>query len=120
MTNFQNLQTQDMNLVLSTDAKPRLKWTPELHQRFVEAVHQLGGADSCVSFPSLYLPYLVLHYFSFHGFCLIFFLLFLLLSRGNTERSDESDGNTRTYFVSSQESFTGNSSPAFFFTLSNL
>ncbi|XP_021842981.1 myb family transcription factor PHL8 isoform X2 [Spinacia oleracea] len=45
MTNFQNLQTQDMNLVLSTDAKPRLKWTPELHQRFVEAVHQLGGAD---------------------------------------------------------------------------
>ncbi|KAK8699765.1 hypothetical protein V6N13_115843 [Hibiscus sabdariffa] len=34
-----------MNLVLSTDSKPRLKWTPELHQRFVEAVDQLGGAD---------------------------------------------------------------------------
>ncbi|PON58332.1 Octamer-binding transcription factor [Parasponia andersonii] len=34
-----------MNLVLSTDAKPRLKWTPELHQRFVEAVDQLGGTD---------------------------------------------------------------------------
>lgn len=34
-----------MNLVLSTDAKPRLKWTAELHQRFIEAVNQLGGAD---------------------------------------------------------------------------
>lgn len=39
------MQNQDMNLVLSTDAKPRLKWTSELHQRFVEAVAQLGGAD---------------------------------------------------------------------------
>lgn len=36
----------DAGLVLSTDAKPRLKWTPELHDRFVEAVHQLGGPDS--------------------------------------------------------------------------
>ncbi|KQK05686.1 hypothetical protein BRADI_2g21880v3 [Brachypodium distachyon] len=37
--------TQDSGLVLSTDAKPRLKWTPELHQRFVDAVNQLGGAE---------------------------------------------------------------------------
>ncbi|KAK4786348.1 hypothetical protein SAY86_003037 [Trapa natans] len=36
---------QSMNLVLSTDAKPRLKWTPELHHRFVQAVSQLGGPD---------------------------------------------------------------------------
>lgn len=35
----------DSGLVLSTDAKPRLKWTPDLHERFVEAVNQLGGAD---------------------------------------------------------------------------
>nr|ACU17918.1 unknown [Glycine max] len=37
--------TGDSGLVLSTDAKPRLKWTPDLHARFIEAVNQLGGAD---------------------------------------------------------------------------
>ncbi|XP_024026934.1 myb-related protein 2 isoform X2 [Morus notabilis] len=36
---------RDSGLVLSTDAKPRLKWTPDLHEHFVEAVNQLGGAD---------------------------------------------------------------------------
>lgn len=36
----------DSGLVLSTDAKPRLKWTSDLHARFIEAVNQLGGADS--------------------------------------------------------------------------
>lgn len=45
----------DSGLVLSTDAKPRLKWTPDLHARFIEAVNQLGGADSeyytlCITF----------------------------------------------------------------------
>ncbi|XP_041015177.1 myb family transcription factor PHL8-like isoform X2 [Juglans microcarpa x Juglans regia] len=44
-TGLQIMQNQKMNLVLSTDAKPRLKWTAELHQRFVEAVEQLGGAE---------------------------------------------------------------------------
>ncbi|CAH9129004.1 unnamed protein product [Cuscuta epithymum] len=32
-------------LVGSGDTKPRLKWTPELHHRFVDAVSQLGGAE---------------------------------------------------------------------------
>eukprot|EP00250_Pteridium_aquilinum_P003473 c13790_g1_i1 orf=107-1465(+) len=35
----------DGAVVLSTDPKPRLRWTAELHERFVEAVTQLGGAD---------------------------------------------------------------------------
>jgi len=39
-------QNQSMRLVLSTDAKPRLKWTNELHQRFTDAINQLGGAES--------------------------------------------------------------------------
>eukprot|EP00249_Psilotum_nudum_P019877 c27455_g5_i1 orf=278-1693(+) len=29
----------------TTDPKPRLRWTPELHERFLDAVSQLGGAD---------------------------------------------------------------------------
>jgi hypothetical protein len=37
---------KESGLILSTDAKPRLKWTPELHERFMEAVEQLGGPDS--------------------------------------------------------------------------
>ncbi|KAE9613713.1 putative sterol 14-alpha-demethylase transcription factor MYB-HB-like family [Lupinus albus] len=42
---LQNVKNQSLRLVLSTDAKPRLKWTPELHQRFIEAINQLGGAE---------------------------------------------------------------------------
>ncbi|KAL2559484.1 Homeodomain-like superfamily protein [Forsythia ovata] len=39
-----NARNRDMSLVLSSDAKPRLKWTQELHERFVDAVYQLGEA----------------------------------------------------------------------------
>lgn len=37
---------QSMHFVLSTHAKPRLKWTHQLHQRFIDAINQLGGAES--------------------------------------------------------------------------
>ncbi|CAA3019543.1 PHR1-LIKE 3-like [Olea europaea subsp. europaea] len=35
----------DACLVLTTDPKPRLRWTAELHERFEDAVAQLGGPD---------------------------------------------------------------------------
>uniref|UniRef100_A0A5B6ZSB1 HTH myb-type domain-containing protein n=1 Tax=Davidia involucrata TaxID=16924 RepID=A0A5B6ZSB1_DAVIN len=66
---LQNMQNKDISLVLSTDAKPRLKWTPELHQQFVDAVTQLGGADKAtpktlmrvMSIPGLTLYHLKSH-----------------------------------------------------------
>ena len=36
----------DTGLVLTTDPKPRLRWTAELHEQFVDAVTQVGGPDS--------------------------------------------------------------------------
>ena len=33
-------------LVLTSDPKPRLRWTADLHHRFVDAVTQLGGPTS--------------------------------------------------------------------------
>ncbi|XP_065857002.1 protein PHR1-LIKE 2-like isoform X2 [Euphorbia lathyris] len=33
-------------LVLTSDPKPRLRWTADLHERFVDAVAQLGGANT--------------------------------------------------------------------------
>ncbi|XP_059596303.1 protein PHR1-LIKE 2 isoform X2 [Vitis vinifera] len=36
----------DPCLVLTSDPKPRLRWTADLHERFVDAVTQLGGANT--------------------------------------------------------------------------
>ena len=36
-------------VVMTRDPKPRLRWTADLHDRFVDAVTKLGGADSMSS-----------------------------------------------------------------------
>lgn len=43
----------DPCLVLTSDPKPRLRWTADLHERFVDAVTQLGGAASLFLSPHL-------------------------------------------------------------------
>ncbi|CAA0833067.1 Homeodomain-like superfamily protein [Striga hermonthica] len=42
---FYDVNSKELKLVLSGDAKPRLKWTQELHHKFVKAVDQLGGPE---------------------------------------------------------------------------
>lgn len=36
-------------VMMTRDPKPRLRWTPDLHDRFVDAVTKLGGPDSMSS-----------------------------------------------------------------------
>uniref|UniRef100_A0A2P2JBL4 HTH myb-type domain-containing protein n=1 Tax=Rhizophora mucronata TaxID=61149 RepID=A0A2P2JBL4_RHIMU len=38
-------EVEEPCLVLTSDPKPRLRWTADLHERFVDAVTQLGGAS---------------------------------------------------------------------------
>ncbi|KAG2322270.1 hypothetical protein Bca4012_056945 [Brassica carinata] len=68
-TNNGNNQRTKMSLVLSTDAKPRLKWTCELHHRFVEAVNQLGGPNKATPkslMKAMEIPGLTLYHLKSH------------------------------------------------------
>jgi len=65
-SNLSHSHKGDPCLVLTADPKPRLRWTQDLHERFVDAVTQLGGASS-ESLLSLPLSKLV--QFSFCGNC---------------------------------------------------
>lgn len=74
-------------LVLTTDPKPRLRWTVELHERFVDAVAQLGGPDSACF--CIYVC--VVTFFIFSGFDEYLYYL-VGVRRGDTEDDHESYG----------------------------
>ncbi|KAE9594792.1 hypothetical protein Lal_00013290 [Lupinus albus] len=44
-SNLSHNHKGDPCLVLTADPKPRLRWTQDLHERFIDAVTQLGGAS---------------------------------------------------------------------------
>lgn len=44
--NLGGLGYDNGGVMMTRDPKPRLRWTADLHDRFVDAVAKLGGADS--------------------------------------------------------------------------
>lgn len=107
----------DSGLVLTTDPKPRLRWTVELHERFVDAVTQLGGPDSEVSFLCSTYPY-ILHtavllshlqslYLPYTDFIAFFCLLSFSECRGHTQNHHESHGCEGSHPLPPQEPPTG-------------
>jgi len=55
-------------VMMTRDPKPRLMWTAELHQQFVDAVTKLGGLDSQDSLLFLFLFVLINVWPSFSTF----------------------------------------------------
>jgi len=100
-------EVAEHGLVLS---KPRLKWTQQLHQRFVDAVTQLGGADSeSQLFDARNLPQYHIALLFIVSCSRLFFLCFLLFMnyRSNPKISDASHGDSWDNSLPFEEPFAG-------------
>ncbi|XP_059440313.1 protein PHR1-LIKE 3-like isoform X2 [Corylus avellana] len=97
----------DPCLVLTSDPKPRLRWTADLHERFVDAVTQLGGASKAT-------PKAIMRTMNVKGLTLFHLKSHLqkyrLGKQSGKDMGDASrDGMPASYLLESPG--TGNSSP---------
>ncbi|MED6186256.1 hypothetical protein PIB30_065069 [Stylosanthes scabra] len=95
----------ESGLVLSTDAKPRLKWTPDLHARFIEAVHQLGGADKAT-------PKTVMKLMGIPGLTLYHLKSHLQKYRLSKNLHGQSNNNVVTHKISASSATTTGERPS--------
>ncbi|XP_009374802.1 protein PHR1-LIKE 2 isoform X1 [Pyrus x bretschneideri] len=97
----------DPCLVLTSDPKPRLRWTADLHERFVDAVTQLGGSSKAT-------PKAIMRTMNVKGLTLFHLKSHLqkyrLGKQSGKDMTDISkDGLSASYLLESPG--TGNSSP---------